>query len=145
LAKNLAFASWIICSLCSSNWSCSSAGKVSQVGSMMLLGETSELSLEPAIEGRFDRSKYVFPSGVTKKCVDAFSERQTLNKNRGLSGADGPWPGAGARFLCLTAGWSTPWGPDGPRVRRCGRSHRRWPGSRSREGPRRGGEILGDF
>jgi hypothetical protein len=65
---------------------------------MMLLGETSELSLEPAIEGRFDRSKYVFPSGVAKKYVDAFSEHQTLNKNRGgalWSGADGPRPGAG--------------------------------------------------
>jgi hypothetical protein len=98
LAKNLAFASWIICSLCSSNWSCSSAGKVSQVGSMMLLGETSELSLEPAIEGRFDRSKYVVPSGVAKKYVDAFSERQTLNKNRGgalWSGADSSRPRAG--------------------------------------------------
>jgi hypothetical protein len=65
---------------------------------MMLLGETSELSLEPAIEGRFDRSKYVFPSGVAKKYVDAFSERQTLSKNRGgalWSGADGLRPGAG--------------------------------------------------
>jgi hypothetical protein len=81
LAKNLAFASWIICSLCSSNWSYSSAGNVSQVGSMMLLGDTSELSLEPAIEGRFDRSKYVFPSGVAKKYVYAFSERQILKKN----------------------------------------------------------------
>ena len=60
---------------------------------MMLLGETSELSLEPAIEDRLDRSKYVFPSGVAKK----YSERQTLNKNRGgalWSGADGPRPGA---------------------------------------------------
>ena len=82
LAKNLAFASWIICSLCSLNWSCSSAGNVSKVGSMMLLGETSELSLEPAIEGRFDDSVFVFPSGVAKKYVDAFSERQILKKNR---------------------------------------------------------------
>ena len=82
LAKNFAFASWIIRSLCSSNWSCSSAGKVSQVGSMMLLGEISELSLEPAIEGRFDDSVFVFPSGVAKKYVDAFSERQILKKNR---------------------------------------------------------------
>jgi hypothetical protein len=82
LAKNLAFASWIIGSLCSSNWSCSSAVNVSQVGSMMLLGEISELSLEPAIEGRFDRSKYFFPSGVAKKYVDAFLERQILKKNR---------------------------------------------------------------
>jgi hypothetical protein len=42
---------------------------------MMLLGEISELSLEPAIEGRFDELRYVFPSGVAKKYVDAFSER----------------------------------------------------------------------
>ena len=82
LAKNLAFASWIICSLCSSNWSCSSAGNVSQVGSMMLLVETSEISFEPAIEGRFDRSICVVPSGVAKKYVDAFLERQILKKNR---------------------------------------------------------------
>jgi hypothetical protein len=65
---------------------------------MMLLGEISELSLEPAIEGRFDESIFVVPSGVAKKYVDAFLERQTLNKNRGgalWSGADGPRPGAG--------------------------------------------------
>jgi hypothetical protein len=65
---------------------------------MMLLGETSELSLEPVIEGRFDRSKYVFPSGVAKKYVDAFLERQTLNKNCGgalCTWADGPRAGAG--------------------------------------------------
>jgi hypothetical protein len=49
---------------------------------MILLGEISELSLEPAIEGRFDRSKYVVPSGVAKKYVDAFWERQILKKNR---------------------------------------------------------------
>jgi hypothetical protein len=64
----------------------------------MLLGETSELSLEPAIESRFDRSRCVFPSGVTKKYVDAFLKRQTLNKNRGgalYTGADGPRAGAG--------------------------------------------------
>jgi hypothetical protein len=82
LAKNLAFASLIICPLCSSNWSCSSAGNVSQDSSMMLLGEISELSLEPAIEGRFDDSVFVVPSGVAKKYVDAFSERQILKKNR---------------------------------------------------------------
>jgi hypothetical protein len=82
--------------ICSSNWSCSSAGNVSQVGSMMLLGETSELSLEPAIEGRFDRSRCTVPSGVAKKYVDAFLERQTPNKNRGgalCTGADGPRAG----------------------------------------------------
>jgi hypothetical protein len=71
---------------------------------MMLLGEISELSLEPVIEGRFDELKCAFPSGVAKKYVDAFSERQTLNKNRGgalctgadgsRAGPDGPRPGA---------------------------------------------------
>jgi hypothetical protein len=49
---------------------------------MMLLGEISELSLEPAIEGRFDDSVFVVPSRVTKKYIDAFSERQILKKNR---------------------------------------------------------------
>jgi hypothetical protein len=46
----------------------------------MLLGEISELSLEPAIEGRFDELRYVVPSGVAKKYVDAFLERQTLKQ-----------------------------------------------------------------
>jgi hypothetical protein len=50
-----------------------------QVGSMMLLGEISELSLEPAIEGRFDESILVVPNGVTKKYVDTFLGHQTLN------------------------------------------------------------------
>jgi hypothetical protein len=73
---------------------------------MMLLGEISELSLEPAIEGRFDESIFVFPSGVAKKYVDAFLERQTLNKNRGgalWSGADGLRSGAG-RFATWRRG-----------------------------------------
>jgi hypothetical protein len=97
LAKNFAFASWISCSLCSSNWSCSSAGKVSQVGSIMLLGETSELSLEPAIEGRFDRSRCVFSSGVAKKYVDTFLRRQILKKNR-------------RRCSLRRGGWFVAWG-----------------------------------
>jgi hypothetical protein len=119
LAKNFAFASWIIRSLCSSNWSCSSAGKVSQVGSMMLLGEISELSLEPAIEGRFDASIFVFPSGVAKKYVDAFSERQSLNKNRGgalCTGADGPRHRAGRSATWCRSSGSL---PDGRTVRAC--------------------------
>jgi hypothetical protein len=45
-------------------------------------GETSELSLEPAIEGLFDGFRCVVPSGVTKKYVDTFLGRQTLNKNQ---------------------------------------------------------------
>jgi hypothetical protein len=73
---------------------------------------------------------------------------QDSNKNHGgalWSGADGPRPGAGAKVLCLTVGRSAPWRSDGPRVRRGGGSRRRRPGSRSREGPRRGGEILDDI
>jgi hypothetical protein len=81
-SRNFAFASWISSSLCSSNWSCSSAGKVSQVDSIILLWEMSELSLEPAIEGRFDESICVFPSGVAKKCVCAFLGRQSLRGSR---------------------------------------------------------------
>jgi hypothetical protein len=74
------------------------------------------------------------------------------------TGADGPRPGAGrsaawceARVSCLTAGRSAPWGqtvralgPDGPRVHRGGGRSPTAPGSRSREGSHRGGEILGD-
>jgi hypothetical protein len=52
---------------------------------MILLVETSELSFELTIEGRFDRSICVFPSGVAKKYVDAFFRRQSLNKNRRCS------------------------------------------------------------
>jgi hypothetical protein len=81
LAKNFAFASWISCSLCSSNWSCSSAGKVSQVGFMILLRETSELSLEPAIEGRSDKFICVLPNGVTKSVLVPFG-RQSLRENQ---------------------------------------------------------------
>jgi hypothetical protein len=40
-------------------------------------------------------------------------------------------------------GFPTSW-PDGPRMRRGGGRSPTTPGSRSREGPRRGGEILGD-
>jgi hypothetical protein len=36
---------------------------------MMLLGKTSELAFEPAIEGRSDRSLHDVSSGVAKMCV----------------------------------------------------------------------------
>ena len=91
---------------------------------MMLLGEISELSLEPAIEGRFDRSKYVFPSGVAKKYVDAFWSAKhstrtvavpsTQGRTVRAQGPDGPRPGArcgGA--LCIEADGPCA-GPDGP-------------------------------
>ena len=93
------------------------------------------------------------PSGVAKKYVDAFLERQTLNKNRGgalCTGADGPRAGAGRSAAWCESPSSLPdgrtvraLGPDGPRVRRGGGRSPAAPGSRSREGPRRGGEILG--
>jgi hypothetical protein len=51
-ARNFVFASQISCSWRSSNRSCSSADKVSHVGVMILLVETSELYFEQAIEGR---------------------------------------------------------------------------------------------
>jgi hypothetical protein len=69
LARNFAFASWISCSLCFSNWSCSSADKVSQVDSMILPVETSELSFEPAIEGRSDRSVRDVPAESPKSVL----------------------------------------------------------------------------
>jgi hypothetical protein len=69
LARNLAWASLINCSLCSSNSYWSSADRISIVGSMMLLGETSEWSLEPAIKGQSDRSSRLVSCGVGKKCV----------------------------------------------------------------------------
>ena len=60
---------------------------------------------------------------------------------RGL-GPDGPRPGA--RLGLLPDGRTVrALGPDGPRVRRDDGRSPTAPGSRSREGPRRGGEILG--
>jgi hypothetical protein len=57
-------------------------------------------------------------------------------------GPDGPRPGA--RLGLLPDGRMVrALGPDGPRVRRGGGRSPAAPGSRSREGPRRGGEILG--
>ena len=57
-------------------------------------------------------------------------------------GPDGPRPGA--RLGLLPDGRTVrALGPDGPRVRRGGGRSPAAPGSRSREGPRRGGEILG--
>jgi hypothetical protein len=75
----------------------------------MLLGETLELSLEPSIEGQFDGSRCVVPSGVTKKYVDTFLGRQSLNTNQRRcslhrGGRSAAW--REARFSCLTAGRS---------------------------------------
>jgi hypothetical protein len=121
LARNFAFASWISCSLCSSNWSCSSADKVSQVGSMILLGGTLELSLEPTIEGRSDGSICAIPNGVAKKCVGTDTGANHCDDNRRRcslhrcrrSAARGRMVRDLAQGSC-----SLPDGPDGPRVRR---------------------------
>jgi len=66
------------------------------------------------------------------------------------TGADGPRPGTGRSATWSRGKGSLPDGrtvrtyrPDGPRVRRGRRKSPATPGSRSREGPRRGGEILG--
>jgi hypothetical protein len=57
-------------------------------------------------------------------------------------GSDGPRPGA--RLGLLPDGQTVrDLGPDGLRVRRGGGRSPAAPGSRSREGPHRGGEILG--
>jgi hypothetical protein len=58
-------------------------------------------------------------------------------------GPDGPQPGARLGFL-PDGRMVRALGPDGPRVHRGGGGSPAAPGSRSREGPRRGGEILGD-
>jgi hypothetical protein len=79
----------------------------------------SELSLEPAIKGRFDVSIFVVPSGVAKKYVDTFLEAPITSRESAAvlsgqartvrgTGPDGPRPGAGARVPCLTAGRSAP-------------------------------------
>jgi hypothetical protein len=127
VGQNFACASLIICSLCSSNSSYSSAGRV---GSMMLLGEMSELSFEPAIEGRYDRYLHKFISGVAKNCVGAdLGPITTMSTGGGAlcRSADGPQLGAKARVSAR-------------RARRSARAQRRrslptTPRSRSREGP----------
>jgi hypothetical protein len=95
---------------------------------MILLGDTLELSLEPAIEGRSDRSICVVPNGVAKKCVGSFSGADHYNENwwrcslhrRGWSAARGRT----VRDLAQGSG-SLPDVPDGPHVRRGGEARRR--------------------
>lgn len=120
---------------------------------MILLVETSELPFEPAIESRSDRSAHEVPSGVAKKCVGADPDDNHCDENRrrcslrrrGRSAAKSRTVrdlAQGQGFLpdepdspCLVAGWSAP--------AQGRRSSLTAPESRSREGPRRGREILG--
>jgi hypothetical protein len=97
-------------------------------------------------QGRTVRARGRTVRGLVRGAVVLSAQGRTV---RGL-GPDGPRPGARLGLLCLTAGRSAPWGrtvralgPDGPRVRRGGGRSPAAPGSRSREGSRRGGEILG--
>jgi hypothetical protein len=47
-----------------------------------IAGETSKLSLEPAIEGRFDGSICTVSNGVAKKCVSADLGTNHCDDNR---------------------------------------------------------------
>jgi hypothetical protein len=75
---------------------------------MILLVETSELSFELAIEGRFDGSICVVPSEVTKSMLTPFSGANHSTRTVAVlsaqgrmvrgQGLDGPRPGAGLGF-----------------------------------------------
>jgi hypothetical protein len=130
LARNFAFASWISCSLCPSNWSCSSVDKISQVGSMILLVEMSELYFELAIEDRSDRSVRDFSSGAAKKCDGADPGANHCGENwRRCSLRRHGWSAARGRTIrdlaqrlvpCLTSRTVHAYRPDGPCVRKGG-------------------------
>jgi hypothetical protein len=109
----------------------------------MLLGETSELSFEPAIEVRYDRSLRDVPAESPKSVLTliwVLITAMSTDDSDICRGVGGPRP----RLGCL------PDETDGPRlvVGRSVRVQRRQssptaPGSRSWEGPCQGGEILG--
>jgi hypothetical protein len=108
--------------LSNSCWSL--ADRVSIFGSVILLGETLEWSLEADIRGRFNGTKCPTPSGVAKKCVGVNLARQSLGVvplnwictaaqmvcGQGLVS---PWLGSRSGFPsikpdspCLVVGWS---------------------------------------
>jgi hypothetical protein len=75
----------------------------------------------PSAQGRTVRARGRTVRGLVRGAVVLSAQGLTV---RGL-GPDGPRPGARLGLLCLTAGRTAPWGPDGPRVRRGGGSRRR--------------------
>jgi hypothetical protein len=85
----------------------------------------------PFAQGRTVRARDRTVRGLVRGAVVLYAQGRTV---RGL-GPDGPRPGARLGLLYLTAGRSA-------RTQRR-RESSAAPGSRSREGPRRGGEILG--
>jgi hypothetical protein len=129
LARNFVFASWISCSLCSSNWSCSSAGKVSQVGSMILLGRLQYYPLNRPLRADL-MGLYVFsPAESPKVCWCLFRAPITTQEPRrcSLHRDERSVTWRRARVSCLTAGRS---------ARAQGRRKSpAAPGFRSREGP----------
>jgi hypothetical protein len=96
---------------------------------MILLVETLELSFEPTIEGRSDRSTCGVPSGVPKSVLAPIRVPITAMRTDGgalCRGADGPRPEARGRDLaqgrgsCLTSRTVHAWWPNSSRVRRGG-------------------------
>jgi hypothetical protein len=95
---------------------------------MMMLGETSELSFEPTIEGRFDRSSRDVPSGVAKKSVgadldvnhcDMYRRQCSLLKHERSTSEDRTVCDLAQRLgFLLTNRTVHAWWTDGPRVRR---------------------------
>jgi hypothetical protein len=75
----------------------------------------------PSAQGRTVCARGRTVRGLVRGAVVLSAQGRTV---RGL-GPDGPRPGARLGLLCLTAGRSAPWGPDGLRVRRGGGSRRR--------------------
>jgi hypothetical protein len=82
----------------------------------------------------FRSAKYSRRTGGGALCTGADGPR---------AGPDGPAAWCAARASLPDGRTVRALGPDGPRVRRGGGRSPAAPGSRSREGPRRGGEILG--
>jgi hypothetical protein len=82
LARNFAIASWISCSLRSSNWSCSSASKVSQVGSMMLLGRLQSYPLNWPLRANLMGLYVLSPAESPKSVLVPFFGRQSLRENQ---------------------------------------------------------------
>jgi hypothetical protein len=127
LARNFAFAYLISYSWCSSNSNCSSVSKVSQVSSMMLLGETSELSFEPALMADLIGLHVISPVESPKSVLVPIWTAITVMRTGGgapYGGTDGPWPGVGRSVTwrrgygsCLTSRTVCAWWPNGPCVR----------------------------
>jgi hypothetical protein len=96
-------------------------GKTSVLTPFRSVKHSTRTVAVPSAQGRTVRARGRTVRGLVRGAVVLSAQRRTV---RGL-GLDGPRPGARLGLLCLTVGRSTPWGPDGPRVRRAGGSRRR--------------------